>query len=82
MTRATLFVAMSNAAASTEIYQFRVVVRDTSPHLWRRLRVRSSTTLAGFHHTLQVAFGWSGSRPYRFLIRGKALGINSPGGQN
>ncbi len=73
---------MSNAAASTEIYQFRVVVRDTSPHPLRRLLVNSDTTLAEFYHTLQIAFGWTGSRPCRFLIRGKAHEINSPGGQD
>jgi len=73
---------MSDVAASTEMYQFRVVVRDTSPHLWRRMRVRSSTTLAEFHHTLQVAFGWSGSHPDRFFLRGKAHGTKSPGGQD
>ena len=73
---------MSAATASIEIYQFRVVVRDTSPHLWRRLLVNSNTTLAKFHDILQVALGWSGCRPYRFLIRGRVHEINSPGGQN
>jgi len=73
---------MNDVATSREIYQFRIVVRDTSPHLWRRIQVCHSLTLGDFHHILQVAFGWSGSRPARFLIRGKAHGINSPDGQD
>lgn len=73
---------MNDVAAASEIYQYRVVLRDTSPHLWRRLRVNSNITVADFHRTLEVAMGWSGSRPYRFLLRGRIHGINSPGGQN
>lgn len=73
---------MNDATASSEIYQFRVVVRDTSPHLWRRLLVNRHTTLAGFHRIFQVAFGWSSTRPYRFLIRGTAHRSNSTSGHD
>ena len=73
---------MNDVAASSEIYQFRIVLRDASPHVLRRIRVCRSISLGEFHHTLQVAFGWSGSRPSRFLIRGKAYGINSPSGRD
>lgn len=68
-----------DVTASSEIYQFRVVLRDTSPHVWRRIWVRRSIALGEFHHTLQVAYGWCGSRPYRFLIRGEAHRIDSAG---
>jgi len=30
---------MNDVATSREIYQFRIVVRDTSPHVWRRMQV-------------------------------------------
>lgn len=73
---------MNNATASSEIYPFRVVVRDTSLHLWRRFLVNRHTALAGFHRIFQVAFGWSGTRPCRFLIRGTADRRNSTSGHD
>lgn len=39
------------------VYQLRVVLREISPIIWRRLLVRADTTLAGLHDMLQVAFG-------------------------
>ena len=59
------------AKRSIEIYQFHVVVRHTSPHIWRRLLVRSDITIADLHQTIRIALGWADSHPHRFLIRGK-----------
>ena len=44
----------------SNIYQFRVVLLGISPMIWRRLLVRSDSTIADLHDTLQIAFGWSG----------------------
>jgi len=41
------------------VYQLRVVLRGISPLIWRRLLVRSDSTVADLHSTLQTAFGWS-----------------------
>src|SRR5207302_5812276 len=41
------------------VYQLRVVLRCVSPLIWRRLLVRSDSTIADLHRTLQVALGWS-----------------------
>ena len=38
------------------VYQLRVVLRCVSPLIWRRLLVRSDSTIADLHRTLQVAF--------------------------
>ena len=36
---------------SIEIYQLRVVLRDTSPHIWRRFLVRSDSSIVDLHQT-------------------------------
>ena len=40
------------------IYQLRIVLRGISPLIWRRLLVRSDTTLAQLHLVLQLLFDW------------------------
>ena len=37
-----------------DIYQLRIVLRGISPLIWRRLLVRSDTTLAQLHLMLQI----------------------------
>jgi Plasmid pRiA4b ORF-3-like protein len=54
-----------------ELYQLRVVLRDVSPLVWRRLLVTSDTTIAQLHEILQLAFDWSGEHLHRFRIHGK-----------
>jgi Plasmid pRiA4b ORF-3-like protein len=56
------------------IYQLRIVLRDVSPLIWRRLLVRSDTTLAHLHTILQIVFAWSDEHLHRFQIHGKAYG--------
>jgi Plasmid pRiA4b ORF-3-like protein len=57
------------------VYQLRVVLRGVSPLVWRRLLVRSDTTVAELHEVLQVAFGWDGEHLHRFVIHGAEYGI-------
>jgi len=52
------------------VYQLRVVLREISPIIWRRLLVPAETTLAGLHDILQVAFGWSDEHLHRFVVHG------------
>jgi hypothetical protein len=72
---------MSETTFPIEIYQFRVVLRETSPHIWRRLLVRSDSTLITFHRVIQSAFGWSGRRGFSFNIQGhrqQAAAVSDP----
>jgi hypothetical protein len=46
-----------NPSHEAEIYQLRAVLRGISPLIWRRLLVRSDSTVAQLHQALQVAFG-------------------------
>jgi hypothetical protein len=61
-------------------YQFRVFLRGVSPMVWRRLLVRSDSTIADLHHALQIVFGWSDSHLSCFRIHGKEFGVHQAGG--
>ena len=62
-----------------EIYQFRVVLRETSPHIWRRFLMRSDSSLVDLHQTIQTAFGWSGRRVFAFEVQGHRQGVQLEG---
>jgi hypothetical protein len=63
-----------------EIYQFRVYLRQISPEIWRRFLIRSDSTLADLHYTMQILFDWSDEHLHQFTIRGKTYGLFQPGG--
>jgi hypothetical protein len=58
------------------MYQLHFLLHDVEPAIWRRLRVRSDTTLAVLHVFLQIAFSWRGWSSHEFIIRGKRYGRN------
>ncbi|HWT78538.1 MAG TPA: hypothetical protein VN648_07020 [Candidatus Methylomirabilis sp.] len=41
-----------------EVYQIHGWIQQISPMIWRRILVRSDSTLANLHDVLQIAFGW------------------------
>ena len=45
--------------------------------MWRRLLVRSDSSIADLHATLQTALGWSGEHLHRFVIHGRTYGMES-----
>jgi len=63
-----------------QVYQIRIWLRQISPSIWRRLLVRSDSTIADLHHIIQITFGWAGDHLHRFIIRGKDYGIAYVGG--
>jgi hypothetical protein len=65
---------MSQPSAPPSVYQLRVVLRGISPLIWRRLLVRSDTTLAHLHDILQIVFHWSDEHLHRFHIHGREYG--------
>jgi hypothetical protein len=69
-------------AASTlpDVYQLRIRLCGVSPLIWRRLLVRSDSSIAELHHLIQAAFDWSDSHLHRFVIHGKDYGIAYAGG--
>jgi hypothetical protein len=63
-----------------EHYQLRVVLRDVSPLVWRRLLISSETSLAQLHEVLLRAFAWSGEHLHLFHIHGRDCGVSQYGG--
>jgi Plasmid pRiA4b ORF-3-like protein. len=43
------------ASPTPEVYQLHVWLRQISPMIWRRLLVRSDSTLADLHSALRIA---------------------------
>jgi hypothetical protein len=62
------------------VYQLRVVLRGVSPLIWRRLLVRSDSTIADLHASLQLVLGWSDEHLNRFVIQGREYGVWHDGG--
>lgn len=63
-----------------EVYQAHVWIRRISPMIWRRLLVRSDSTIADLHCALQIAIDWSDLHLHRFHIHGQDYGISRIGG--
>jgi Plasmid pRiA4b ORF-3-like protein len=66
---------MEAAQNPIEIYQLRVVLRETSPHIWRRLLVCSDSSIVDLHQTIQIALGWSGRHVFQFDVQGQRAGV-------
>ena len=66
-----------NASAEPVVYQLRIVLHGISPLIWRRLPVRSNSTIGDLHRTLQVAFGWSDEHLHCFVIHGREHGAKN-----
>ena len=71
---------MSQPTLIPVIYQLRVFLRGISPMVWRRLLVRSDSSLADLHYTIQIAIGWTDSHLHRFRIHGQEYGMYRSGG--
>ncbi len=63
-----------------QVYQLKVWIQGISPMVWRRLLVRSDSTIADLHYTIQIAMGWSDVHLNRFHIHGKDFGVYHDGG--
>lgn len=63
-----------------EVYRLHVWICHISPMIWRRLLVRSDSSIADLHYTLQTAFGWSDEHLNRFQIHGQDYGVYHDGG--
>ena len=73
---------MTTNETGVEVYRLHVWIRQISPMIWRRLLVRSGSTIADLHYTLQIAFGWRDEYLNRFHIHGQDYGVYHDGGIN
>jgi hypothetical protein len=69
-----------SSSSEASVYQLRVVLRAVSPLIWRRLLVRSDSTIFDLHVTRQLALGWSDEHLNRFVIHGRDYGVWHGGG--
>jgi hypothetical protein len=65
--------------APVEIYQLHILLLQVNPPIWRRLHVRSDSSIATLHDLLQIGFNWSDFHLHRFVIRGKEYGVSRTG---
>jgi hypothetical protein len=70
---------MAHSNAPAEIYQLHILLLQINPPIWRRLHVRSDSSIATLHELLQIAFDWSDFHLHRFVIRGKEYGLSRRG---
>lgn len=71
---------MKRNEISPEVYQLHVWIRQISPMIWRRILVRSDSTITDLHYTLQIALGWSDEHLNQFHIHGQDYGVYHDGG--
>ena len=69
-----------SATDVVDVYQLHLLLREIIPAIWRRVLVRSDSSLADLHHTIQWTMGWSDDHLNRFTIHGKAYGVPHDGG--
>src|SRR4249920_1530155 len=67
---------MSQPPELPSLYQLRIVLREISPLIWRRLLVCSDTTLAQLHTMLQITFDWSDAHLHTFHVHGQDEGVS------
>lgn len=61
-------------------YSIKIALRGISPMIWRRLRLPGSTSIADFHHVIQISMGWDDEYLHCFHIYGKDYGISYESG--
>ena len=70
----------NNKQNVVKVYQLKVTLRHITPLIWRRVLVKSDTTIAQMHSILQIAMGWEDLHLHLFRIHGKDYGIYRSGG--
>ena len=63
---------------SSSIYQLKITLRESKPPIWRRIQVKSNTTLTKLHDLFQIVMGWTDSHLHQFIIHGTEYGVPHP----
>src|SRR5579871_2773011 len=59
--------------AAERVYQFKIMLKDSHPPIWRRIQVKDCT-LDKLHEHIQTAMGWTNSHLHQFDIKGERYG--------
>ena len=73
-------MTVTQADSPLEVYQFHILLLKISPAIWRRILVRSDSSVADFHYILQIVMGWEDIHLHQFVLHGKTYGIAQVGG--
>jgi len=71
---------MQRRKNTTEVYQVKIRLLQISPTIFRRLLIRSDSTIAELHFIIQIVMGWPNLHLHKFVIHGKEYGISYAGG--
>jgi len=62
----------------SDIYQLKITLQDSKPHIWRRVLVDGATNLYQLHEIIQVVMGWTNSHLHQFIIHQEYYGEPDP----
>ena len=74
----TTYMINSRKPTGTSVYQIEVLLKGSSPPIWRRFQTISDISLHKLHQILQVVMGWTNSHLYRFDIASAHFGEPDP----
>ncbi len=63
---------------SVTIFRIEVLLKKTSPKIWRCIEVSSKTSLDQFHRILQIVMGWKNCHLHEFHFGGRRYGVPHP----
>ena len=49
-----------------KIYQIQISLKGHTPKIWRRIQLKSDTSLPELHTIIQTTMGWTNSHPHQF----------------
>jgi hypothetical protein len=50
-----------------QIFQFKIILKNIEPKIWRRFQVKDNITFADMHRIILVVMGWDGSHLHQFV---------------
>ena len=59
------------------VYQFKIVLRDTDPPVWRRIQVPETYTFWELHVAIQDAMGWEDYHLHEFTLKNPSNGVEA-----
>jgi len=51
-------MATAKSDSPCDLYQFHVLLLHMGPAIWRRVLIRSDSSIADLHYALQIVMGW------------------------
>ena len=65
---------MTNSDKEQAVYQFKIILKEVRPVVWRRFLVEPLMTLKDLHLVIVEVMGWSNYHLHEFNISGARFG--------